>query len=45
MDEPEKINEDPYGAGWLYEIEPSNLDAEKGNLLDAAGYSAFTADK
>ena len=23
MDEPEKINEDPYGDGWLYEINPS----------------------
>ncbi|MCK4687480.1 MAG: glycine cleavage system protein H, partial [Candidatus Lokiarchaeota archaeon] len=33
MDEPEKMNEDPYGAGWLYEIEPSNWDGEKGNLL------------
>ena len=40
MDEPEKINADPYGAGWLYEIEPSNLDGEKGNLLSAADYLA-----
>ncbi|MFX1411522.1 MAG: glycine cleavage system protein H [Promethearchaeota archaeon] len=44
MDEPEKINEDPYGAGWLYEIKPSNWDAEKGNLLSAADYKAFTAE-
>jgi len=43
MDEPEKINEDPYGAGWLFVIEPSNLDAEKGNLLSADDYKAFTA--
>lgn len=43
MDEPEKINEDPYGAGWLYVIEPSNLDAEKGNLLSEDDYKAFTA--
>ena len=43
MDEPEKINEDPYGAGWLYVIEPSNFDAEKGNLLSADDYKAFTA--
>ncbi len=43
MDEPEKINEDPYGAGWLYVIEPSNLDAEKGNLLSADDYKSFTA--
>lgn len=44
MDEPEKINEDPYGAGWLYEIEPSNWDGEKGNLLSAADYKSFTAE-
>ena len=44
MDEPEKINEDPYGAGWLYEIKPSNWDGEKGNLLSAADYKSFTAE-
>jgi len=44
MDEPEKINEDPYGAGWLYEIEPSNWDGEKGNLLSTADYQSFTAE-
>ena len=38
MDEPEKINEDPYGAGWLFKIEASNLDAEKGNLSSATEY-------
>lgn len=43
MDEPEKINEDPYGAGWLFVIEPSNLDAEKGNLLSEDDYKAYTA--
>ena len=43
MDEPEKINEDPLGAGWLFVIEPSNLDAEKGNLLSEDDYKAFTA--
>jgi len=40
MDEPEKINEDAFSA-WLFKIEPSNWDAEKGNLLDEAGYKAF----
>lgn len=43
MDEPEKLNEDPYGAGWLFEIDPSNLDAEKGNLLSMADYEAWIA--
>ncbi len=42
MDEPEKINEDGFSA-WLYKIDASNWDAEKGNLLDEAAYKAFTA--
>ncbi len=42
MDEPEKINEDAMGS-WLYQIEPSNLDGEKGALLDEAAYTAFCA--
>ncbi|MHA1344301.1 MAG: glycine cleavage system protein H [Promethearchaeota archaeon] len=41
MDEPEKINEDGFSA-WLYKIDASNWDAEKGNLLDEAAYKAFT---
>ncbi len=42
MDEPEKINEDPLAA-WLFTIEASNWEAEKGNLLDEAAYKAFIA--
>jgi len=41
MDEPEKINDSPYDA-WLCVIDASNWDAEKGNLLSAADYDAFT---
>ena len=40
MDAPEKINEDAYSA-WLFKIEPSNWDAEKGNLLDEGAYNSF----
>jgi glycine cleavage system H protein len=39
-DQPETINSDPYGAGWICEIEladPSQLDT----LLDATGYRAL----
>ena len=37
-DTPETINEDPFGAGWLFEIKPSgSLDA----LLDAEAYGAL----
>ncbi len=38
--EPEKLNEDPYGA-WLIKIDASDLDNEKGNLMDAAAYADF----
>jgi glycine cleavage system H protein len=42
-DEPEVINTDPYGAGWLVEIEPADRAAVDG-LLDAAGYQDLTKD-
>jgi glycine cleavage system H protein len=31
---PEKLNEDPYGEGWLIIVEPSDLEAELKNILD-----------
>ncbi|MEU5762917.1 glycine cleavage system protein GcvH [Nocardia sp. NPDC047648] len=39
--EPETLNTDPYGDGWLFELEvgdAASLDATLGELLDAAGY-------
>jgi len=36
--QPSIVNTDPYGAGWLVIIEPSNLEEELENLLDAEGY-------
>ncbi|MBI2383325.1 MAG: glycine cleavage system protein GcvH [Gammaproteobacteria bacterium] len=36
-DAPETLNQDPYGAGWMFKLKPANpkdVDA----LLDAAGY-------
>jgi glycine cleavage system H protein len=41
-DQPELVNADPYGDGWMVEIgasDPAALDA----LLDAASYRALTA--
>ena len=41
-DEPATLNSDPYGAGWIVEIQPSDpkqLDA----LLDADAYGALVA--
>jgi glycine cleavage system H protein len=37
---PEALNSDPYGAGWICEIEMSN-PADVDNLLDAVGYQAL----
>lgn len=36
-DAPELVNSDPYGAGWLFEVVPSN-GAELDDLLDSAAY-------
>jgi glycine cleavage system H protein len=36
-DAPEKINEDPYGDGWLVKIRLSNA-AETDNLMESAAY-------
>ena len=40
-DEPELINAEPYAAGWLVEIAPSDPAAITG-LLDANAYKALT---
>jgi glycine cleavage system H protein len=41
LDSPEQINNDPYGEGWIAKIEPANLDADIGNLMDAAAYAEY----
>jgi glycine cleavage system H protein len=44
VEEPETVNEDPYGEGWLLRIrlnDPSEVDS----LLDAEGYRALLADQ
>jgi glycine cleavage system H protein len=38
---PELINSDPYGEGWILEIELSD-QAETGDLLDAAAYGTLS---
>jgi len=42
VDHPERLNEDPYGAGWLIRIEIHDV-SELNSLLDAATYAARTA--
>lgn len=44
---PDLINSDPYGEGWIVEIEaesPEELESALGELLDADGYKALTAE-
>ena len=36
-DAPERVNQDPYGAGWFFKLEPLDT-AELDNLLSADGY-------
>src|SRR3954471_12538604 len=38
--EPELVNQDPYGAGWMFELEISDA-SEVDALLDAAAYREF----
>jgi glycine cleavage system H protein len=40
---PELVNSDPYGAGWLFKVKPSN-PAELNQLLDAAAYGKVVED-
>ena len=38
---PERINEDPYGGGWLVRMQLADPAGAKDSLLDAAGYAAY----
>jgi glycine cleavage system H protein len=37
-DDPEPINGDCYGAGWMVIVDPANMDADMGNLQSAADH-------
>ncbi|MDR2454249.1 MAG: glycine cleavage system protein GcvH [Bifidobacteriaceae bacterium] len=39
VEAPEMVNEDPFGAGWLFEVAPEG----EASLLDPAAYAALTA--
>ena len=42
-DAPEQLNNDPYGDGWICELDPAE-PAAVDTLLDAAAYRALTED-
>jgi len=42
--EPETVNEDPYGEGWLVRVSLAE-DSGADDLMDAAAYQAFVAEQ
>src|SRR5687768_6738494 len=42
-DAPERVNEDPYGEGWICVLEPEDAAAFE-TLMDAAAYRALTEE-
>jgi glycine cleavage system H protein len=44
VDEPETVNDDPYGEGWLIRIRLSD-PSEADDLLDAGAYRDFLAEQ
>jgi glycine cleavage system H protein len=41
---PEKLNEDPHGAAWLFKVKLSAADETK-DLMGAADYAAYAGDE
>ena len=41
---PELLNEDPYGEGWLFRVQP-NPPADETMLMNAADYAKYLADE
>ncbi len=42
--QPELLNQDPYGAGWLFRVAPKSAD-EAAALMSAADYAKYLADQ
>ena len=41
---PEKVNQDPYGEGWFFRVQPDD-PADLDELLDAAAYASHCASE
>lgn len=39
------IEREPYGAGWMFRVRPTQLDAERAGLLDADAYAQWLAPR
>ena len=42
-DNPELVNSDPYGEGWIFKLAPEDASAVE-SLMDADDYDAYVAD-
>jgi len=38
---PEFVNQDPYGKGWIAKIQPENVNEEIKNLMDSKAYRDY----
>jgi glycine cleavage system H protein len=43
-EQPELLNHEPYGAGWLFRVEPASATVAAA-LLSAADYATYLADE
>ena len=43
-EQPELLNSDPYGEGWIFTISPTDSD-DYGELLDSTGYEEFCSSE
>ena len=37
-EEPQLLNTDPFGGGWLFKLQPNKWEEEKGGLMNAEAY-------
>lgn len=42
--EPELVNKEPYGAGWIALVESATLQGDISKLMDASKYAAYLKD-
>jgi glycine cleavage system H protein len=42
--QPELLNQDPYGAGWLFRVQ-TNSPIDDASLMSAADYAKYLADE
>ena len=45
IENPQIINQDPYGKGWLFKVKPHEKNVPAGELLDAKEYSKQVASE